>query len=753
MRVMIVEKPSMKRKMEKALGNEDVRVVSSIGHIESLMDLEFYLQDKFSGERKPYWNELLKHLPYVPENFRHTIVNKKVFADIESALKKATEIILGADPDREGELIHRNILEIAKEKGSVKTDKITRIWLHSETAPEIKKAFSNRQSYQEYEGYYQAARIREIVDWLVGIQLTILYSVKYGKPGKPVSIGRVQTWLLAEIIKRFIENRDFVSEPYRTFSFLTEDSIVFNMIDEDEKIFRTTDLKFADDLYDRLSDRRLLITGVKKKKFVEYAPSLYDLKALQKDASVRYGISPDNALKSAQKLYEEYDLISYPRTDCSVLSEQEAAELKHAMNLVYRFDEYKGLVLAVKDHNPELKLDARYIGKLEGHYAIIPVLSYDKSNVPNLSGNEKLIFDLIVKRFCATLMKPAKGETTEFKGEIEKSVFLSKFKNYTDPGYLEFIKPERKKEGEEEEKIISVNYKKDDLLSGTIEMKEDTTKPPKLYKDHSLLTLMEKAHLQIKDPQLKKALKEADGIGTAATRSSFPPLLIKRGYITKESGGTYIPTTLGLKLYDILPEELVIPDFSANLEYQLSGFIKKKALKKPEEIIKETEKMLEAVFSKMKGRGYMMNDSDAGIVIGKCPLCEGEMKEFVKSFTCTGKCKFIVWKSYSGAPVSQDEAVELIKNGETGKVYSMETKKGKKFKAKLFIDKDEKKVGYKFVDSPQTFSGTLSEKQIALIEKHGDDQIKETLKNGDMATCKKWIDDFFKKISEKKTAP
>ena len=116
----------------------------------------------------------------------------------------------------------------------------------------IKKAFENRIDYPEYEGYYNAAKSREIVDWLVGIQLTILYSVRYGKPGKPVSIGRVQTWLLAEIIKRFLENRDFVSAPYRTFSFLTNDSVSFNMCDEDDKIVKLTDLEEAERLFESL---------------------------------------------------------------------------------------------------------------------------------------------------------------------------------------------------------------------------------------------------------------------------------------------------------------------------------------------------------------------------------------------------------------------------------------------------------------------------------------------------------------------
>lgn len=653
MKVMIVEKPSMKRKMEAALGNE-VKVVTSIGHIESLMDLEFYLKEKFPGGKKPFWSELLKHLPFIPENFRHMITNKPVYAEIEKALKNATEIILGADPDREGELIHRNILEIAKENGVVKAGKITRIWLHSETAPEIKKAFLARQDYKEFDGYYNAARTREIVDWLVGIQLTILYSVKYGKPGKPVSIGRVQTWLLAEIIRRFIENRDFKPEPFRIFSFQTVDGVTFQMIDEDERISKTTDLKAADRLFDSLNNKNLIITGIKKKKFVEYAPSLYDLKALQKDASVRYNIAPDDTLKIAQSLYEKYDLISYPRTDCSVLSEQEAKELKNAMNLVYRFSEYKQLVMAVKAQNPELNLNAKYIGKLEGHYAIIPVLSYDKSTVPNLPERERLIFDLVVKRFCATLLNPAKGETTEFTGKIEESLFSSKFKNYTDPGFLEFIKPDRKKDGEgEEDKILSVSYKKNDSVKGTLEMKEDMTKAPKLYKDASLLTLMEKAHLQIKDPGLKKALKEADGIGTAATRASFPPLLIKRGYITKETDGTYIPTDLGMVIYNILPDELTFPDFSANLEQELYGFIKKKPVRSVEEIIRETESFIRKVFKDFK-------------------------------------------------------------------------------------------------EPPRIFSGKLSEKQTALIEKHGDTKIKESLKNGDFQKCHAWIDDFFKMLDERK---
>ena len=148
MKVLIVEKPSMKRKMIEALKNEkDVVVTNSIGHIESLADLESYLNDNFNNKQKIFWNDILKFLPFIPEKFHHKITNQKVFNEIARHLTKADEIILGCDPDREGELIQRNILKIAHKKGIVKTDKVTRIWLHSETKPEIQKAYKNRKSY------------------------------------------------------------------------------------------------------------------------------------------------------------------------------------------------------------------------------------------------------------------------------------------------------------------------------------------------------------------------------------------------------------------------------------------------------------------------------------------------------------------------------------------------------------------------------------------------------------------------------
>ena len=365
-RVLIVEKPKMLKKYKEALKGENIVYTYSIGHIEELESPEEYI----SSGKKIYWDKLLESFPLIPKEFKHKITNKSQFKQIESAVKGSTEIILACDPDREGELIQRNILKILREKGLVTADKITRVWLHSETIAGIKEAYDKRADYMEYEGWYQAASTRAIIDWLIGIQLTVLYSVRFGQPGKPISIGRVQTWLLSEIVKRYLQFTDFKPETYFTFSFLTDDKVSFNLINDEGKINQFFDEKEMKKVEKSLKGEKLLVKSVNRKKFTELAPSLYDLSSLQKDAASKYSITPDETLKLAQKLYEDYELISYPRTDCNVLSKEEVKELGKSMNLVYKFEKYKELVMSVKEENSKLELNKKYVGKLKGHYAI-----------------------------------------------------------------------------------------------------------------------------------------------------------------------------------------------------------------------------------------------------------------------------------------------------------------------------------------------------------------------------------------------
>ena len=745
---LIAEKPSMAAKYRKAING--VYVTNSVGHIETLSDIQKYL----NMPEKTYWNEIIRELPFVPQTFKHEITNHKVYKEILSQVQDADEIVLACDPDREGELIHRNILEIAKAQGKIKADKITRIWLHSETTSEIQKAFDARKAYTEYDGYYQAARTREAVDWLIGIQLTMLYSVKYSRPGKPISIGRVQSWLLAEITKRYLHNKNFVPEAYTTLSFKTLEGVVFKHVDSEGKEIRF----FIDSviklkaMIETCKGKSLHINEIITKPFTEYAPSLYDLKALQKDAAGIYKIAPEETLVIAQSLYEKHHLISYPRTDCSVLSEEEAKIISNSVNLIEKFPEFQEITEKIKSVNPEMNLNKKYIGKLQGHYAIIPVLSYDKDSVPTLSDNEMKIFSLIVKRLAGALMPPARGTNTEIKGNIERLLFVSKFKNYEDLGYKGLLSISKNiDEEEEEETPLSVKYKENDNVFGKLEEKMQETKPQPLFKDTTILSLMENAHLQIENKQLKAALKEASGIGTAATRASFVPLLIKRGYIKKEKEN-YVPTEIGLELDKILPETLKKPDYSALLEYQLSKMIEGETEYTFEKLTAEAGQLLNFVFSKIQNTASNIN-MDVKESLGICPQCGKNIIEREKNYSCENKdCKFVLWKTYSGAKLTFAEVKNILKTGKTKKALKMKNKEGKEFEAWLQLDRDSMTLKFLFESKKNTSPNpnpsekqTLSEKQLYIIEKNAPEEIKKAVRNGNYQKGRAFLDEYFKK--------
>ncbi|HNT28164.1 MAG TPA: DNA topoisomerase, partial [bacterium] len=756
MKLIITEKPSMAKKYREALkGIPDLRVANSFGHIEALADINQYLADTL-GENNT-WRGSIPHLPFVPSKFVHVIREEEAFAEIAKHLVQAEEVVLACDPDREGELIHRNIMEIAADRGLLKARTLTRVWLHSETASEIRKAFEQRKPYTDYEGYYQAARTREAVDWTVGLQLTRLYSVKYGRPGHLISVGRVQSWLLAEIVKRWRENKEHKPQTFWTYSFKTTDGVLFNLVDEEKKIRRF----FAVDAEEQkklvtIAGKPLAITAVEKKPFTEYAPALYDLKQLQKDAANRYKFTPDDTLKIAQALYETHELISYPRTDCNVLSPEEAKELGKAVALVERFPDYRQLLATVRTMNPDLALAKKYIGELQGHYAIIPVLSYDRNGVPTLSEEERKVFDLIVKRFLAALLPPAKGDTTEMLGKIEGFPFLARFKNYTDLGFKGLIGKELvAEEGteEEEEKPLQVSYAPGQVVTGKLGEKKEETKPPALYNDAAILSLMEKAHLLVSDKALREALKEASGIGTAATRAGFIPTLIAREYIKKEKQ-VYVPTPLGLELEPLLPEELKVPDYSARLEHHLWNMVKGKGSITFDQFMRESLEFLRRVFGKIQGSETRLNQLDAADSLGPCPKCgKGHVLEREKCYACSDRngCGFVLWKVYANAKLTKTELKNLLKNGETKKALKMKSKEGREFEARLKLNRESWKLDFLFEEkkseapaaptSPALSAGQrpLSEKQIGVIERNAPKTVKKAVAKGDYEAGRRWL--------------
>jgi len=753
MKIILTEKSSMKKKFLDALKGESekIKVVNTVGHIESLASLVSYLENKLNGNHS--WYEIIKHLPFIPEKFEHVIKNEEVFEKILEAFKEAEEIILACDPDREGELIQRNILEIAKKLGAVNTENISRIWLHSETKPEIVNAFKKRKHYFEYDGYYQAALVRELIDWLVGIQLTILYTVKYGKSGKTISIGRVQTWLLAEIVKRYLDNKHFKKEEFLTLHFKTADNVIFNLVDEEFKIkkFFGENIEKAKEFESKYKNNFPFVRKIKVKKFIQYAPKLYDLKTLQKDAAALYNISPEDTLKIAQDLYDKHHLISYPRTDCNVLSPQEADLIEGSLDLIKKFG-YTKLVNKVNELNPELKFDIKYIGKLKGHYAIIPVIAYDKNEIPELNDNEFKIFYLIVMRLLSALLPPARGAVTEVIAEMEKERFLAKFKNYSSYGFKEFIQSTNKNSDQDKDNSVheKINIHEGENLFGELFNKQGVTKPPKLFNDTGLLTLMENAHVSIKDENLKSALKNASGIGTASTRASFAPLLIKRGYITKTKG-VYIPAELGIKLYELLPTDLILPDFSANIENELSEIVSGKC-KSVNEYIADTKSLLSKIFEEVANKKYdnLLYNTDS---YGQCPKCgKGFVIKKEKGFFCSDyNCDFVIWKSYNNAFV-ENEIKNLLVDGETKYELLMKSKNGNMFKAKLKLNRDTWKIDYVFSKKKKSNVSELSVKQKAVIEKNAPPEIVELVNSGNIKAGLDFLREYFNNLKNKKDA-
>lgn len=624
--VVLVEKPSMKKKYESALaGVPNITITNSVGHIEALVPPEFYV-----GQKEISWNELEKNLPIIPNKFQVQVTKGDVFQNIANAMQGATEIVLACDPDREGELIHRNILEILQYKKVIGNDiKITRCWVLGETQKGILDAFNKRSDYLDYDGWYKSARLRSYIDWIIGIQLTVLYSVKYSVPGQPLSVGRIQSWLLSEICKRYEEFKNFVSQPFWTISFLTNnDNIKFNLI-KDDKIYQIFDEKEFSKIYNEVKGKPLVINKIETKPFVENAPKLYHASALQMDASKLYGLDPDETLEIMQALYERHTLISYPRSACNVLSEEEAKEISHSVDLVGMFDKYKYLKEAVLKENPTITLSNKYIGKLDGHYAIIPVFTYDKNYVPELNDKESKVFDLVVKRFINTLLPPIKGDKTFITGSIGPHTFYVEIKNIIDKGYkkyyendsVEDLDSEDKNENEIVKQLDLTKYYQGNLIGGDTNFVKGDTKPKPLFKAKDIISLMENAHLYIKDPALRESLKEAKGIGTESTRPSFMPILLKREYVEKVKGA-WIPTKKGLSLNNLLPEELKVSDFSAKLEMDLFNILKKKG-RTEDILLEEIKTLMNKVINNVRSSDFKIEKQCLNI---PCPLCSGRLE-------------------------------------------------------------------------------------------------------------------------------
>lgn len=546
MRVCVAEKPSVAREIASVLGattskngyfeGNGYQVTWTFGHFCTL---------KEPHEYAPQWKRWsLDYLPMIPPRFGIKLIDndgaKRQFAVIEELMSKASEVINCGDAGQEGELIQRWVMQKARCTCPVK-----RLWISSLTEESIREGFEKLYDAKEFDSLYEAGLSRAIGDWLLGMNATRLYTVKYGQNRSVLSIGRVQTPTLALIVNRQLEIENFVSEPFWELKTLYRNTI-FSVTKG-----RYTVKEEADKAAELIKGEEFEVTDVTTKDGVEYPQRLFDLTALQVECNKKFALSAEETLKTVQSLYEK-KLTTYPRVDTSFLSDDLFPKIPAIMRGLAGYEELTAPILAKKIKKDKRVFDNK---KVTDHHAIIPT----GVRANNISAEERKVYDLITRRFIAAFYPNCKISTTTVLGEVNKIEFKVIGKQILDPGWrVVFDRELANQDDEESEKDdegILPNFVVGEKGPHEPDLLEKQTQPPRPYTEATLLRAMETAGRLVEDEDLRDALKE-NGIGRPSTRAAIIETLFKRNYIRKERKNLHATLT-GVELIGTIQEELL----------------------------------------------------------------------------------------------------------------------------------------------------------------------------------------------------
>ena len=542
--VCIAEKPSVAKDLAEILGARSRRegyfegngyqVTWTFGHLCTLKEPHDYTD---------MWKRwTLGSLPMIPPRFGIKLIEsksiEKQFAVIETLMQSAEMIINCGDAGQEGELIQRWVMQKAGARCPVK-----RLWVSSLTDESIREGFSNLKDQCEYQSLYEAGLCRAIGDWLLGMNATRLYTLKYGRDRQILSIGRVQTPTLALIVKRCLEIANVVPTQYWELKTVYRDTT-----------FNVTSGRFgseaeAQEALQKITGEPFTVTNVTAKNGVENPPRLYDLTSLQADCNRKFALTAEITLQTIQSLYEK-KLTTYPRVDTTYLSDD-------------IYPKCEGILKGLRDYQP---LTAELIGKplpkskkvfdnkkVTDHHAIIPTGVYPQG----LTDIEKKVYDLVVRHFIAVFYPECKFRSTTVLGESAGVEFKATGKVITSPGWkVVFAQDtaEEKEEGNDKEKILPP-FVKGESGPHTPGLQEKWTQPPKNYTEETLLRAMESAGKLVENEELREAMKE-NGIGRPSTRAAIIETLCKRNYIRRERKNI-IATPTGISLIALIRNELL----------------------------------------------------------------------------------------------------------------------------------------------------------------------------------------------------
>lgn len=676
MKVCIAEKPSVAREIAAVLGAKNRHdgyyegngyiVTYTFGHFCTLFEPNDY---------DPHWKSWsLSHLPMLPEKFKTKVVNnpgiKKQFDIVKKLFDKATLVINCGDAGQEGELIQRWVIEQAEYKGEVK-----RLWISSLTTEAIKEGFEKLQPSTKYDNLYYAGYSRAIGDWLLGMNATRLYTVKHGGYKQVLSIGRVQTPTLAMIVNRFKEIQNFQPQPYWELQTLYRDTL-FNC--EEGKFLKKED---GESFAKVVKENDFEVVSTAKKKGKEYAPKLFDLTGLQVYCNNKFGLSADETLKIAQKLYEQ-KVITYPRVDTTFLPNDIYPK---APGILGKLTNYKSLTQPIL--SKKLKKSTKVFNdkKVTDHHAMIPTGMQD-----GLHGNQLKVYDIITKRFIAVFYDDCSVDNTTVLGKVDTVPFKATGKVILEKGWRVVFETADGKDKKEKDELPL--FTKGEKGPHEPSFLEKETKAPHQFTEATLLRAMETAGKQVDDEEMRDLMKE-NGIGRPSTRANIIETLFRRQYIERNKK-QILPTDTGVQLIDLIKNNLLTSaELTGQWEKQLKeiekgNFHAGSFVKNMKQMVKHLvyEVMMEQNHAKISHPTETKVPEKVKLTITlvghSCPKCKnGSLLKGKSSYGCSAYrngCDFLLAFSFEGKNISENQYLRLLQKGSTVNLKGFQTATGNK---------------------------------------------------------------------------
>lgn len=666
---------------------EDAILCHGVGHLMQLVGAKSY------GEQFEKWD--MDVFPCVPDTFKIAPKSATVACArlVKSFLQKADWIINATDPDREGELIFSYVYQACGCTAPYK-----RAWIEDLTDAKIMKAFDNliepdqiisAQHNGTPNNLQMAGRARDIADWLIGNNLTVAATKKYGGHDTLLSVGRVQTPTLALVVEREKAIRNHVKTPFWRLlgTFTTAAGENFDAEYEEGKL---TEKAAAEKLLAQCGDPIGTVKELETKHKTESAPLLYNTTQLQIAVSKKLGWDSDKTAKIMQQLYDA-GIMSYPRTSTEHLTEAMIPEVTLTLQKIMRMPEYAQYALPAEQW---AKFTNRHFddAKVGSHTAVIPTVNVPE-NCSSLSEDQKQLYDLLVKSLLRTVYPKAEIDDTTVRIAVSDVSFKATGSVITNQGwYAVDAVPEKKK--------VLPALQVGDTLQAACELQEGETAPPKRYTEAELLAAMELAGQHIEDEETRTLMKlQKKGLGTDATRAPILKSLFEKEYLTRK-GKSILPTEKGMFLIDTLPVDAIkSADMTGEWEMRLHQIAM--GTESYDKFVREITETMQEWYAAIaqSAEQHFVSETDQNMI---CPMCKKPMRKTKSGYGCSGYskdgdgCKFFIHNEIAGKKLSEADLLALVQKGRTGLIKGFTSKDGKKFDAYLVVDAETGKLTFDF---------------------------------------------------------